>query len=83
MNNAKAIYTQGGNSKVYAEFTGTAADSYTTSGRCAATAMDGMPVTGMALKSSVTSGAGATFRVSTRRPPSRRAISCAASAASR
>ena len=47
---------------MYAEFTGTAADSYTTSGRCAATAMDGMPVIGMALKSSVTSGAGATFK---------------------
>ena len=61
MTNAKAIYTQGGNSKVYAEFTGTAAAAYTTSGKCAATA-DGTASGPMSLKSSVTAGAGATFK---------------------
>ena len=62
MTNAKAIYTQGGNSKVYAEFTGTAAGAYTTAGRCAATFNDGSASGAMSLKSSVTAGAGATFK---------------------
>ena len=66
MTNAKAIYTQGGNSKVYAEFTGTAAAAYTTSGRCAATLRDGTASGPMALKSAVTCASppcsGATFK---------------------
>ena len=62
MTNAKAIYMQGGNSKVYAEFTGTSAASYTRAGRCAATLNDGTASGPMSLKSAVTSGAGATFK---------------------
>ena len=81
MTNAKAIYTQGGNSKVYAEFTGTAAGAYTTAGRCAATLQDGTASGPMALKSSPPAPARPSS-ASTRRPPSRRPTSRAASAAS-
>ena len=62
MTAAKAIYTQGGNSKVYAEFTGTAAAAYTTSGKCHGRLADGSASGPMSLKSAVTSGANAVFK---------------------
>ena len=62
MTAAKAIYTQGGNSKVYAEFTGTAAAAYTTAGKCHGRLADGSASGPMSLKSAVTSGANAVFK---------------------
>ena len=47
---------------MYAEFTGTAAAAYTTSGKCAATFYDGTASGPMSLKPAVTAGASATFK---------------------